>query len=329
MKIEDALSRYLTQLRADGRSEHTAGQYRRHIALLAAWLAERGRGGAVEDVDHEDLATFLASPVARTRPDGRTKRATSTNALRTSLRTFFRYAHDAGYTRSNPARLIRRALCGAPPPRSLSEEEQGRLLLALAQGKGAAAERDHALFALMLGSGIRIGSALALDVGDVDLDRGELRLRTTKGDAPTVVFLGRAVRDHLRRYIGARRVGPLFVGLRGRALCARHAARRLALWCERAGVQHAVKPHDLRHSFALRIYRSTHDLLLTQQALRHRSIASTTVYARCDEDRLREVLAQESGTPSSSAQLRKGDLPGAGRSMNARGGAQSWVGSNR
>jgi site-specific recombinase XerC len=290
MRLDDALSRYLMQLRADGRSEHTAGQYRRHITLLGMWLRERGHAAAVEEIDHETLALFLASDSARTRPDGKTKKAASTNALRSSLRTFFRYAHDAGYTRSNPARLIRRALCGQPPPRALSDDEQGRLLLALAQGKGRIAERDHALFVLMLGSGIRIGSALALEVGDVDLERGELALRRTKGDCPVTVPLSRAVRDHLRSYLDGRGDGPLFTGHNGRAVSARHVQRRLGQWCKTAGIQHAVKPHDLRHSFAIRIYRKTRDLLLVQQALRHRSIASTTVYARTDDGAVRAAV---------------------------------------
>ena len=189
MNLQDALSRYLTQLRADGRSEHTARQYERHIRRLEAWLHEKDHSREVEAIDHETLAAFLASPAARERPDGRAKKATSANALRTSLRTFFRYSHEAGYCTSNPARLIRRALCGAPPPRALSDEEQGRLLLALSKGTGPEAKRDHALFALMLGSGIRLGSALALEVGDVDLERGELQLRRTKGDVPTSVPL--------------------------------------------------------------------------------------------------------------------------------------------
>src|SRR5262249_9982832 len=98
MDIKDALDRYLTQLKADGRSPHTSAQYQRHVTLLAVWLDERGHGGAVEEIDHETLAQFLASPAARERPDHKTKKATSTNALRTSLRTFFRYCHDGGYT---------------------------------------------------------------------------------------------------------------------------------------------------------------------------------------------------------------------------------------
>jgi site-specific recombinase XerC len=105
------------------------------------------------------------------------------------------------------------------------------------------------------------------------------------------VPLSRAVREHLRSYLQGRGDGYLFIGRDGRALCARLAQRRLTIWCQRAEVERGISPHSLRHSFAIRIYRKTRDLLLVQQALRHRSIASTTVYARCDEGRLREVLA--------------------------------------
>jgi site-specific recombinase XerD len=284
MNIKDALERYLTQLKADGRSPHTAGQYRRHVGLLASWLRGNGRSNAVEEIDHETLAQFLSSPSARERADGKTKKATTANALRTSLRTFFRYCHDGGYCQSNPARLVRRALCGTPPIRALSDDEQGRLLLALAQGKGPAAERDRTLFVLMLGSGIRVGSALALEADDVDLERGELQLRTTKGNVPTSVPLSRAIVDHLRGYVAGRASGLLF------PISSRHAQRRLEQWCERAGIEHRVRPHDLRHSFAIRIYRKTRDLLLVQAALRHRSIASTCVYAHTDDAAVRAAV---------------------------------------
>ncbi|MFN0009333.1 MAG: hypothetical protein ACKVXR_15625 [Planctomycetota bacterium] len=126
-----------------------------------------GRNGEVAQIECETLATFLASSTARSHPEGATKKATSANALRTSLRTFLNYAHEAGDTRSNRTRLVRRALSSTPSPRASSDEEQGRLLLALAAGTGPEAKRDHALFAWTLGSGIRLGSALALETRDL------------------------------------------------------------------------------------------------------------------------------------------------------------------
>ena len=80
--IDDCLQRFLVQLEADGRSPHTIGQYRRHVLLFAAWWRDVGPGGAIEEVSHEDVAQFLASPHARTRRDSREKKATSMNALR-------------------------------------------------------------------------------------------------------------------------------------------------------------------------------------------------------------------------------------------------------
>jgi site-specific recombinase XerC len=182
-------------------------------------------------------------------------------------------------------------LCQPPPPRALSDDEAGRLLLALAAGVGPEAKRDHALFTLMLGSGIRLGSALALESRDVDLERGELALRCTKGNCPVSVPLSRAVAAHLRSYLEGRPDGYLFSGRNGRALCARHAQRRLGIWCRKAGVERRISPHELRHSFAIRLYRKTRELLLVQAALRHRSIASTCVYAHTDDRAVRVALS--------------------------------------
>jgi hypothetical protein len=70
MKLQAALDRFLVQLEADGRSPHTIGQYRRHVGVFAAWLAHGGRRRAVAAIRHEDIAAFLAAPVARVAAHG-------------------------------------------------------------------------------------------------------------------------------------------------------------------------------------------------------------------------------------------------------------------
>ncbi len=160
--IDDALARFLIQLEADGRSPHTTGQYRRHVRLFASWCAHVGHSGAVHAITHEDVARFLASPQARTRRDTGAKKATSMNTQRSSLRGFFKYLHAAGHIPEDPTRLTRRALCGTPPPNGLSEGEETRFLDVLSRGEGSEAERDHALFHLMLATGLRLSSAIAL-----------------------------------------------------------------------------------------------------------------------------------------------------------------------
>lgn len=291
MRVEDALQKFVVQLHADGRSSHTIDQYHRHVRLLASWLGKR-RSRQVGGIDHEDLARFLASPEVRVLPDGSPKRAASINTLRTSLRCFFAYLHAAGVTRENPARLIRRARCGPPPPRALSEVEQRKLMAALTEGEGAEAERDRVLFGLMLRAGLRLGSALALEAEDVDLNERELRVRRAKGDRPQVVILGAEAVKLLRGHLRKHPTGPLFAGRNGGPISLRHAHRRFRLWAAKAGIGEVASSHSLRHSFATKLYGRTGDIGLVQRALGHRSIASTLVYARCDERRLRAALGR-------------------------------------
>lgn len=282
MQVQDALAKYVVQLEADGRSPYTIAQYRRHVRLLGRWVA----GREVEEIDHEDLAAFLRSPAARCRPDGREKKATAQNALRSSLRCFFGYLHGAGIIRTNPARLIRRARCGGPRPRCLSRGEEGRLLAVLQD----APERDRVLFTLMLRTGLRLGSALGLDVEDVDLEARELRLRHAKGNREEIACLPTSLVDPLRAWIGDRASGPLFIGVSLRRITRRHASRRFQGLLQAAGITRVAGTHTLRHTLGTRLYERTGDIELVRAALHHRSIASTMVYARCGLDDVRAAL---------------------------------------
>jgi site-specific recombinase XerD len=290
MRLQDALERFVVQLEADGRSRHTIDQYRRHIGLLARWLTQEGHSEDVDEIGHEGLATFLCSSNARGSRRGGQKRATSMNALRSSLRAFFTYVHGTGWSRENPARLIRRAWCAGLPPRGLSEEDRKRLLDALIVAQGPVARRDHLLFGLMLATGIRLSAALSLTNEDVDIERSELIVHRAKGNRVEVVYLGREIKDHLVGYLAERPPGLLFPSRDGGPITRRHAARRLEIWMRRAGCARTAHPHELRHTFALEVYRRSRDLLVVQAALGHRSLTSSMVYARTDDARLRQVL---------------------------------------
>lgn len=285
MRVSEATAAYVTQLRGDGRSIHTTKQATRFLRKLADVLGDP----EIETVRHEDLAAFFASDAVTQRADGGARRANSANALRSVVRCFFSFAHMAGYAPTNPARLVRRARCAPPRPRGPSEQDADRLLAALSQAHTEADLRDWAMFLTMLRTGIRVGTAVALDVDDLDLDAGELRLRTLKGGDRDVVFVPPDVVDLLRRYVAERTAGPLFPGAGGNRLGTRQVARRLAGWAQRAGIRR-TSPHALRHAFGQRLYDQTGDLLVTARAMCHRSLSSTGVYARPSEQRVREAV---------------------------------------
>ena len=224
MYLQEALQAFLLQLSADGRSPHTIGQYRRHVTTLIEWVESVGSGANVADLAPELLARFFADGAAKNSCRGGPKKATTLNAMRTSVRCFCAHLHDAGLVAANPARLLRRARCAPPPPKALHDDEQKRLLQVLAAATGPEAARDRMLVELLLGTGVRLGSALGLDVGDLDFEHGEMTLRRTKNDRPATGIMPVAVAKKLRAYLAGRAVGPVFQA-RGKRISTRHAQR--------------------------------------------------------------------------------------------------------
>ena len=96
------------------------------------------------------------------------------------------------------------------------------------------------------------------------------------------------VEKPLRTLTGDRTTGPVFLA-GDRRVSLRNAQRRIAGWFEAAGIR-GRSAHSLRHTFATTLLARTEDLRLVQNAMGHRSIVSTTIYAQVDRNRLRSVL---------------------------------------
>ena len=227
MKLEDALGRYLTQLRANGRSEHTVLQAQRHLRLLAAWLEQQRRAVELDAIDEDVVAAFLTSESACNSARGGEKKPGTMNSLRSSLKTFFGAATCAEWMARDPGRFIKRARCSAPPPRALTPQERERFLAALNAAEGPVAERDRMLFTFMLATGVRLSSALALEVGDVDLQNRTVLLRSMKNGDVQRVFMPEKTATELDRFIDVKTAGPVFARIERTRVPWRRRTRRL------------------------------------------------------------------------------------------------------
>jgi integrase/recombinase XerD len=274
------------------------------LALLAAQKAPR-----TVEAYRCDLAAFAAflgrSPTSATRDEiqgwladlrGGGMAPSSVARKASAVRTFFRHLVLLGIRSDNPAAEIPLPRRRNRLPRSLTPAEIERLIGAAA-GTSPRALRDHALVELLYGAGLRVGEAVALERGSVDLENRAVRC-VGKGDKERIVPLGKqaaeAVRHYLSRgrpFLDRRHRRELFLNAQGGGLTRAGAflvLRRLAV---KAGLDPTrVHPHLLRHSFATHLLEGGADLRSVQEMLGHADLGTTEIYTHVSERRRRETF---------------------------------------
>jgi integrase/recombinase XerC len=210
-----------------------------------------------------------------------------------ALRSFFGHLVRSGALAADPSAGLPAPRAPRRLPRPLPVDDCRQLAESGAQ---TASPRDLALVEVLYGAGLRVAELCGLDLADVDLSRGELRV-LGKGRRERVVPLPGAARDALRRYLEeerteAQRREPLFVARRRRAgepprrLDPRDARRILLRRARAVGLPGRVHPHRLRHSYATHLLDMGADLREIQELLGHRSLSTTQRYTAVSAERL-------------------------------------------
>ncbi len=160
--------------------------------------------------------------------------------------------------------------------------------------------RDHLVFSLALGTGLRLPEIIGLNVGDVFFPTGRprsrirLRREIAKGGRVGDVFLPDALLAKLERFWGYKLVSgesqapdaPLLCNQAGQRLSKRRLQTTFKHWQRVAGFDRMYPVHALRHSAVTNVWRASHDLFLTQQFARHASPLTTTIYSHPSDEEL-------------------------------------------
>jgi integrase/recombinase XerD len=296
--LQQALQTYLDHLAVErGLAANTLSSYRRDLRRYLAHLAARDVG-TPDQVTEADVSAFLV--LLREGDDDHPPLAANSAARAVvAVRGFHRFLLREGSTASDPARGVRPPPPPKRLPKAISVEDVAALLAAAGADETPRALRDRALLELLYGSGARISEAVGLDVDELDLGAGTVRL-LGKGGKERIVPVGSYAREAVSAYLvrgrpalAAAGTGPpaLFLNARGGRLSRQSAWTVLRAAAERAGVRRAISPHTLRHSFATHLLDGGADVRVVQELLGHASVTTTQVYTLVTVDRLREVYA--------------------------------------
>lgn len=290
-RLDALIQRFTDHLRAT-RSVHTARSYGADLAQLSAMT-----GGAMT-LDRETLERYL-------RLHSRTA-VTRARKLST-LRSFFRFLRASGEIEGDPTDAIEAPFRRKRLPKALSAGQTGEMLDQTDQGKTPL--RDRAMLELMYGAGLRASEVVALDLDQVDLERGRARVRG-KGNKERVVLFGAACVRAIEAYTVGERVTvagttALFTNRSGGRITTRTLQNVVQRWARAAGLGRDVTPHTLRHSFATHLLDGGADLKSVQQLLGHESLATTQVYTHVSAERLRQAV--DAAHPKSGGRQRRRD----------------------
>jgi integrase/recombinase XerC len=322
--MEDSIiiQEFLSYLKFEKRfSEHTAKCYGADLSQFGEFLICRSEGGlasaeAISPTHHEGGSATAVATQANVKVDQLLLSA-ETDVVRSylaflnekqyskstiarklaTLRSFYKFLVKRGNLSSNPVLVVRTPKQEKKLPRFLEYEEVKRLLETPPMDSWLGA-RDRAIMETLYSTGIRVSELVALNMDDVDF-LGEVVHVRGKGKKERIAPIGSSALQVIQHYMEFRnkraQSNPnfdskvLFVNKHGRRLSTRSVRRKMDKYLKMAGLDPAISPHTLRHSFATHMLNNGADLRSVQELLGHQSLSTTQIYTHLGTTKLKEV----------------------------------------
>jgi len=272
-------------------SPHTIRAYATDIADFLAFLGEETLYDPRE-VNYKIIRRYMA------RLDRRGLARASTTRKLAALRAFFTF-------------LVRKGLMDADPTLGLSNlhrdkrlpkflrTEQIEALMERPDPKTPIGTRDRAILEVLYATGMRVSELVGMDVKDVDIPGGEIRV-LGKRSKERITLIGRPAQEALHAYLTSGRekllsknkdaeASAVFLNKNGGRLTARSIHRILDKYFAEVSEEMKISPHVLRHTFATHMLENGADLRSVQELLGHSSISTTQIYTHVTREHLKQV----------------------------------------
>ncbi|WP_372738708.1 site-specific tyrosine recombinase XerD [Neptunomonas sp.] len=274
----------------EGLSKNTQASYRRDLSIFACWLNDQGL--CLVDVDTLRVREYLLWRFEQHLRPGSTARFLS------SARRLFRYLLRESYISADPMLLIAMPKKGRSLPKTLTEADVESILQAPDVGS-VLGLRDRAMLETLYASGLRVTELISLQLGQINLELGVIRV-VGKGAKERLVPLGDEAVRWIKEYLGVARKALLsnmsdetvFPSQRGTVMTRQTFWHRIKRYALTSGIEKNISPHVLRHAFATHLLNHGADLRVVQMMLGHSDLSSTQIYTHVAQQRLQSLHQQ-------------------------------------
>ncbi|MBU0952484.1 MAG: site-specific tyrosine recombinase XerD [Elusimicrobia bacterium] len=209
-----------------------------------------------------------------------------------SLRHFYKFLIIDEHINIDPTINVRLPKIPSRLPQVLSIDEMKQLLNTMPD-KNERDLRYKAMFELLYASGLRVSELVGLQMGDIDLKVGYVRV-TGKGGKERIVPVSKRAIYSIEKYLEFRQkkypaAKAMFVSKLGKSLSRIEFWEQIKKYALNAGITRKISPHSIRHAFATHLLTGGADLRSLQEMLGHSSISTTQIYTHVDREHLKEL----------------------------------------
>ncbi len=265
-------------------SPHTISNYQRQLQAVSELLAQ-AEINAWQQVEASTVRWILIQ-------SHKQKLGAKSIGLRlVALRQFLAFLVKRGELKVNPAQGIKAPKVGKHLPKNIDAEQVTQLLNI--QSDKPLAQRDLAMMELMYSSGLRLSELQGLNLDNMDLTNGEVKV-LGKGNKERIVPIGSKAITAIQNWLVVRKQfqpkeNALFINQRGGRLSHRSIQLAMEKWGKIQALDTHLHPHKLRHSFATHLLEASQDLRAVQELLGHSSLSTTQIYTHLDFQHLAKI----------------------------------------
>lgn len=298
------IEKYLDYLRFQrNASSHTIRNYASDLQQFVRYLTHTPEGEQrpepeLEQIDNLTIREFLGTLYQK-----RNKKSSVARKL-ASIRSFMKFLSSREAIGTNPARSVVSPKRESRLPDYIAIDSVVSLVESPDTGTDLG-KRDRAILELLYAAGIRVGELVGLNLGDISLDEGLVRV-LGKGSKERIVPFGERARESLETYLNVRgnrmranrfirsdvrhpEGEAVFLNIRGGRLTARSVWNIVDRYVGQLAERLRVHPHTLRHTFATHMLNAGADLRTIQELLGHESLSTTQKYTHVSVEQLIKI----------------------------------------
>jgi len=271
-KNEELINKFKNELNIEGFSEQTIKTYSMYLNIFRKFIKKD-----LQEVKSDDIVNFLSHL--------KSKKGVSSATLNLILSVLKHFYSEFLKT---PIELnIKLPKKSNKIPITLTQKEIKELINATNN------TRNKLIIEFLFSTGVRISECLNMKLTDLDLNEYTGKVISGKGNKDRIIILSKNWVGDYKKYLDEREQNKkseyLFSNQEGERLSPDTIQKFLKVSAKKAGINKAVSPHKLRHSFATSLLENDVNIRYIQQLLGHANLNTTQIYTKVNTNKLKEI----------------------------------------